>query len=131
MHGDDVKFEPNEPEAEAAIARYLSHVDKVLRDNNIAIDVDEAMYTGEQFIDENHNFYDGEDGQDGEEDQEYDSEHSDYTQVTGKTYNSAQWHRHYRAYKKVCKQRVDKLKKELADEQAKSNKLLADVEHYK
>jgi len=91
LHGDDIKFEPNEPEAEAAIARYLNHVEKILRENKIAIDIDEAKCTGEPAIDENNEFYSE------EEDKEYDSEESEQTQLTQKTYKSAEWHRKHRA----------------------------------
>ena len=72
MHGDDVKFDPNEPEAEAAIANYLNHVEKVLRENKIAIEVDEGKCTGVLAVDENHEFYSEE-----EEDQENYSEQSE------------------------------------------------------
>ena len=50
--GDDKKFDPNEPQAEQSINGYLSHVEQRLRENKIAIELEDAyLFKDEPRID--------------------------------------------------------------------------------
>ena len=108
--GDDKKFDPDEPQADQSINGYLSHVEQILRENKIEIELEDAyLFKDEPRIDESTEFYEAEVDMDNE---------SDMTTQVGR---GAAYQKGYRALKKAMKEKVDMLKQELAEEQARSN----------